>query len=143
MSSPLGDFLRLRRRELGIDRRTLAERSGLSYPYVSQLENSDEKRPSEKALRLIAPALELTLEDLLAAADGQTSGPVGTSPAPPGRSPEPRTPRRSASLGDEETDHLDLVVEIDRRLRRYPPATRLEVLHELQARALSALAREG
>src|SRR5687767_4708251 len=50
----LGRFLEHRRRELGLSRRDLADQSGLSYPYVSQLETGD-LEPALKAMRALAP----------------------------------------------------------------------------------------
>jgi transcriptional regulator with XRE-family HTH domain len=104
VATPLGEYLVRRRRELGMDRKTLAALSGLSYPYVSQLETSQDKRPSEKALRLLAPALEVELDELLEVADGWTSGSLTTPPnrvrslrprgsTPCSRSPSPRARR--------------------------------------------------
>ena len=55
----------LRRTELGLKRRQLAERSHLSYPYISEIENGS-KEPSAKALRQIAEALEMKVADLAA-----------------------------------------------------------------------------
>ncbi|MGN9804040.1 helix-turn-helix domain-containing protein [Micromonospora sp. L32] len=86
MSTPLADLLRLerlimtdspaglgraiqiRRAELGLKRKDLAERALLSYPYLSELENGT-KMPSAKALRQLAAALELSQAELLARAD--------------------------------------------------------------------------
>jgi len=147
VGTPLGDFLRHRRHELGIDRKTLAAMSGLSYPYVSQLETSGSKRPSEKALRLLAPALEVELADLLEVAEGWTSGSLSKPDSL--RSTPPRVPTAYAdtlfgsTAGDDVDDaRHELVPELSRRLRRYSPTARLAVLHELQAQALAALARE-
>lgn len=60
----LGRAVQLRRVELGIKRPELARRSGLSYPYVSEIENGL-KSPSAKALRQLAEALDLTPAALL------------------------------------------------------------------------------
>ena len=152
MATPLGKYLVRRRRELGMDRKTLAALSGLSYPYVSQLEASDDKRPSEKALRLLAPALEVELDELLDVADGWTSGSLST---PPDRMRGTRP--RALSTGsrvdamfamtepmrDEgTTPRHELVAELERRLAGCTATERLAVLHELQARALEQLTRE-
>ena len=61
MSLELGRFLEQRRTELGLSRRDLAERSGLSYPYVSQLETGD-RDPALKAMRQLAPVLDVPVE---------------------------------------------------------------------------------
>jgi transcriptional regulator with XRE-family HTH domain len=149
VATPLGEYLVRRRRELGMDRKTLAALSGLSYPYVSQLETSQDKRPSEKALRLLAPALEVELDELLEVADGWTSGSLSTPPNRV-RSLRPRamsTGSRVDALfaltepGREEgtASHRELVTELDRLLAGCSPTERLAVLHELQARALEQL----
>jgi len=64
----LGTAIKLRRTELGLSRRDLAERSGLSYPYVAELENGA-KQGSPRALEAIAMALELRPSELLAWSD--------------------------------------------------------------------------
>jgi transcriptional regulator with XRE-family HTH domain len=64
----LGRALQVRRAELGLKRRELADRALLSYPYVSEIENGA-KTPSAKALRQLADALRLTPAELMARAD--------------------------------------------------------------------------
>jgi transcriptional regulator with XRE-family HTH domain len=54
----------MRRAELGMKRKDLARESGLSYPYVSEIENGL-KEPSARALRMLAQALDLTSVSLL------------------------------------------------------------------------------
>ncbi len=65
MGRELGRFLEHRRRELGLSRRDLADQSGLSYPYVSQLETGD-REPALKTMRALAPVLEVRPEELAA-----------------------------------------------------------------------------
>jgi len=60
-----GRRIRSRREELGLSRRDLVEASGLSYPYVSQLETGY-RLPSHKALAALAEALELSPGELSA-----------------------------------------------------------------------------
>lgn len=60
----LGKAIKIRRIELGLERKDLAERSGLSYPYLSEIENGT-KPGSARALRAIAEALGLELHELL------------------------------------------------------------------------------
>ncbi|WP_319462721.1 helix-turn-helix transcriptional regulator [Micromonospora sp. RTP1Z1] len=64
----LGRAIQVRRAELGLKRKEVAERSLLSYPYLSELENGT-KTPSAKALRQLAEALELSQAELLDRAD--------------------------------------------------------------------------
>ena len=60
----LGKAIQMRRAEMGMKRKDLAAGAGLSYPYVSEIENG-QKEPSSKALRMIAHALELAPASLL------------------------------------------------------------------------------
>ncbi|MFC4145751.1 helix-turn-helix domain-containing protein [Micromonospora mangrovi] len=64
----LGRAIQVRRAELGLKRKEVAERALLSYPYLSELENGS-KMPSAKALRQLAAALELSQSELLRRAD--------------------------------------------------------------------------
>ena len=60
----LGDRIRARRRTLGLTLAQVAEKSGLSIPYVSNLERG-RGNPTIDALRALASALGLTASDLL------------------------------------------------------------------------------
>jgi transcriptional regulator with XRE-family HTH domain len=60
-----GRLLTARRHELGLSRREVADASGLSYPYVSQLETGY-RLPSHKAIAALAGALELDPAELSA-----------------------------------------------------------------------------
>lgn len=60
----LGRAIALRRTELGLKRRGLADLAELSYPYISEIENGL-KEPSYTALGRIADALELDRSELL------------------------------------------------------------------------------
>ena len=64
----LGTAIKLRRIELEMSRRDLAQTAGLSYPYVAELENGT-KPGSQGALAAIAAALDLRLSELLAWSD--------------------------------------------------------------------------
>src|SRR4029453_18387744 len=63
-----GKAVSIRRIELGLSRQQLAGRSGLSYPYVSEIENGV-KFPSPNALSALAGALELVPHELVARAE--------------------------------------------------------------------------
>ena len=77
----IGRAIRVIRTEQGLSRKELAERSGLSYPYVSEIETG-KKSPSSKALRSIADAVGLPPHELLAAAETLALGPRSwTSPS--------------------------------------------------------------
>ena len=60
-----GRRIKARREELGLSRRDLVEASGLSYPYVSQLETGY-RLPAHKALAALAEALEMSPTELSA-----------------------------------------------------------------------------
>lgn len=64
----LAALLRARREELGLSRRALAETTGLSYPYIAQLEGGY-RAPSVSSARRLADALRLPVEDIVHAAD--------------------------------------------------------------------------
>ncbi|MFG2308185.1 helix-turn-helix domain-containing protein [Streptomyces sp. NPDC048566] len=64
----VGAAVRRRRRALRLTLSVVAERSGLSVPFLSQVEN-ERARPSRSSLERVAAALDTTAADLLAAAD--------------------------------------------------------------------------
>lgn len=66
--SALGRAIASRRGEIGLKRNDLRDRSGLSYPYIAELETG-RKRPSQAALDALARALELSTSELLARAE--------------------------------------------------------------------------
>src|SRR5688500_14140089 len=68
----LGLAIRVARTERGTDRKQLAERTGLSYAYLSEMERG-RKRASTRALRLIAEALDMPAHELVRYAEGRTA----------------------------------------------------------------------
>lgn len=133
--SDLARLLESRRTDLGLSRRDLAERSGLSYPYVSQIETG-EREPALKALHALAQALELPVERLATAASSSwASPPPLRRPAPPSSREDSRPPSRSSGP----TSTSRLVLSVERRLREVPPLERLVVLNEVVARTLAEL----
>lgn len=64
----VGAAVRRRRRSLGLTLAAVASRSGLSVPFLSQIEN-ERARPSARSLDRVADALETTTARLRAAAD--------------------------------------------------------------------------
>ncbi|MFE0099035.1 helix-turn-helix domain-containing protein [Streptomyces sp. NPDC059009] len=64
----LGAAVRRRRRALDLTLAAVAERSGLSAPFLSQIEN-ERARPSMRSLQRLADALNTTAVEILAAAD--------------------------------------------------------------------------
>ena len=67
-TAAFGRAVTARRAELGLTRKEVAARSGLSYPYLSNIE-SGLKQPSAKALHALANALELRPAELLERSD--------------------------------------------------------------------------
>lgn len=64
----LGRTIKVMRTEQGFGRRELAERAGISYSYVTEIENGD-KPASSKVLAMIAGALGVRLHELIAEAE--------------------------------------------------------------------------
>ena len=64
----VGAAVRKRRRALGLTLAAVSARSGLSVPFLSQIEN-ERARPSMRSLKGVADALDTTAERLLAASD--------------------------------------------------------------------------
>lgn len=66
----LGILITAKRKSLGLSYRAFADQCKLSHTYIKNLENGDPKTgkeimPSIDCLKLLAPALEMSLEDLL------------------------------------------------------------------------------
>lgn len=64
----VGVAVRKRRRALSLTLAAVSARSGLSVPFLSQIEN-ERARPSMRSLERVADALETTAVELLAASD--------------------------------------------------------------------------
>lgn len=65
----LGEFLLNYRKRYRLSLRSLAERVGCSYQYLSKLETGDIVRPSTKMLEKIAAGMGMTLPELIENAD--------------------------------------------------------------------------
>jgi transcriptional regulator with XRE-family HTH domain len=130
----VGKAVRLARTVRMMSRKGLAEASGISYPYLSEIEN-DKKSPSPKTLNALSEALGVKPHELMETADRlQTSEfamSAAMSPAPskwfhdeqpsetkPARRPLPREViRELEELTDED---LQIVVQLVERLRAKP-----------------------
>lgn len=64
----LGRAIKVGRTELGMERKELARQSGLSYPYLSEIEQG-KKRPSSDSLLAISRGLRLRQSELLERAE--------------------------------------------------------------------------
>lgn len=79
----LGRAIRGLRRERGMTLAALSEQSGLSVPFLSQLENNRAK-PSLQSLSAIATALGCNMSDVISAAQADSVVDVGRSGGAPG-----------------------------------------------------------
>ena len=132
MGRELGRFLEHRRHELGLSRRDLADRSGLSYPYISQLETGD-REPALKAMRSLAPVLDVRPEELAALVAGGEWATTGTSSYA-------SAPDMMLSSSEMPTYNKDKVLlSLERRLRDVPPLERIALLNQLIAAAVDEL----
>lgn len=118
----VGAYIREQRRSAQLSLRKLAERSGVSNPYLSQIERGL-RQPSAKILKGIAGALQVSAETLYTQAGILDGGPED----------EPTSVLRSIFADPELTDgqrrELAEIYErlrsetLERRARRQPTAT--------------------
>ena len=97
-SEALGELIRARREDLGMSRRELVEATGLSYPYVSQLETGY-RLPSSTALRDLAGALQMSTDELVSVMPEERPGSSRLSPRPSGSRSAPASDRVSQESG--------------------------------------------
>jgi len=145
---PFADLVLTRRRELGLSRKELVEASGLSYPYVAQLETG-QRTPSRKSVARLADALRLSPDELGAAIpydDERTSsrtvrGARGsnwqTNPAY-----EARLPALATSAPPRRSSRRDPVGDVVALISQLPAEARLDALHEAQKRVVADLLEE-
>lgn len=82
----VGVAVRKRRRALQLTLAAVSARSGLSVPFLSQIEN-ERARPSMRSLERVADALETTAVELLAASDTTRTVDLVRADDVPGLSP--------------------------------------------------------
>jgi len=151
--STFGRVLAEQRKKRGMSRSQLADAAELSYPYVSQLETGLRK-PSRDAAARLSRALGISLFDLEAAIPintteeeihranrqserllssiGSAGGPVSAMPAPAMALPASLTDASSAGRDDLVGQMVDLLEE-------FPANERLDVLMEVQKRAMQRM----
>ena len=106
----VGAAVRRRRRTLELTLAVVAERSGLSVPFLSQIEN-ERARPSRSSLEKVADALRTTAVELLAAADPACSVDVVRADA---LEPAPDEPReRSLVRGHQQLHAMEFTGDHD------------------------------
>lgn len=120
----LGRTIRLLRIDRDVERRDLAEQAGISYSYLSAIENGT-KAPSARLLYTLAAALGVRDDELLAMARERTATrPAGLTslppPAPmaaaapaPATEPRGRFRRRRAQAGDAAEELAELLEKLD------------------------------
>lgn len=79
----LGRAIQVLRTELGLSRTELADRAGLSYSYLSEIENG-KKQTSAKTLFVLAEVLGVTPSELMAAAERRVRRAPGDAMSGPG-----------------------------------------------------------
>lgn len=127
-----GRALAAARSERGLKRMQLKDLSGLSYPYISEIENGG-KYPSQRAIQSLADALGMTPSELVARAERIESDEVDArSSADPPQITEPPTFHRLSSEAvvesDEDEDQISRLAE--------------RVIHALQGPLRDLVARE-
>jgi transcriptional regulator with XRE-family HTH domain len=154
-----GEYLKRRREELRLTRQRVADRSGLSYAYLSQLESGRKSSPSSTVLGQLARALELSVEELadragtdlddlprpaaMRAAVDSESLRWHTNPAHP--PPDAAlfdavvAPAAAALPSELPAARTHVLPALERLLAPYSPTTRLALLNELQQQALREL----
>ncbi|WP_200954424.1 MULTISPECIES: helix-turn-helix domain-containing protein [unclassified Nocardioides] len=139
----LGRRIADRRDELGLSRKDLASATGLSYPYIAQIETGY-RSPSMKHQFSIARALGLSLDDLFSSPDDQTF-PGSAVPAPPA-APPPRLPSRAPSRSLRTTPRRTTIDEVIEHavteIESLPVSVRLEALSRIQLRIMQGVTEE-
>jgi transcriptional regulator with XRE-family HTH domain len=80
MTSPLGEFIRRQRELQELSMRQLADLSGISNPYLSQIERGL-REPSEKVVEAIAENLQLSADALYEHGREEEDAEEGDEPA--------------------------------------------------------------
>ena len=135
-TTPLSEFVITRRERKGWTRQELHRASGVSYPYISQIETGD-RVPSLNTLRRLAEALDLPVSDLAAlVAPDAWSGNTTLL-----MSPSAVADWAADSAPDQPTDPARdrLKDSVRRKLRDLSPVVRLQVLADLTAEAAQQL----
>jgi transcriptional regulator with XRE-family HTH domain len=139
-SHTLGRAVTVRRSAIGMSRKDLAMKSGVSYPYLAAIEKGD-RRPSAKILGLIANALGCTVSELHAISEtlpDADSPPRGTTwvlqsnARPTSDMFKPSSSFDDSGLIDELRDEVALLRRRIDRMDAELRELRNEVLHRTQ-----------
>lgn len=146
-----GRRLKARRHELGLSRRDVVAASGLSYPYVSQLE-SGYRLPSHKSVAMLASALKLEPSELSAAlpypdvsaspmsASARAEDPWRTNPSY--RSASTPSARAAGTPSRRKPSPRRVADEVAQLIATLPRDQRLDGLSRAQRQVLDALVAE-
>jgi transcriptional regulator with XRE-family HTH domain len=99
-SEALGRAIKLLRTEQRLERKELADRAGISYSYLAEIENGN-KPPSSSVLVVLAEALGLRPAQIHAAADklsARREGETVLLAAEPPAMPQPAMPKRAMPM---------------------------------------------
>lgn len=129
----VGERIKRRREELGMDRNELAEAAGISYPYISQLETGYRNASHPKQLA-IASALGVGLDDLFATEELRGSL-LSSKPDAGGASPA-TTPGLSLSARPTLSEVVAAAVNA---IEYLPRSVRLDALNQIQRRVMDSL----
>ena len=134
MSVELGRLVEQRRLALGLSRRDLSDESGVSYPYVSQIETGD-RDPSLRTMSKLAEVLDVPVEQMAS----MVVSVALTTVLPASRS-------RAERMSHDDSVELyraKVLPSVERRLQSVPPLVRLELLAELTRGAAREAADEA
>lgn len=129
----VGERIKRRREELGMDRNALAAAAGISYPYISQLETGYRNASHPKQLA-IASALGVGLDDLFATEELRDSLPSSKPDA--GTSSPTTTPGQSSSARPTLGEVVAVAVNA---IEHLPRSVRLDALSQIQRRVMDSL----
>jgi len=138
LAEALGTAIKVLRTDLGMERKDLAERAGISYSYLASIE-SGTRQPSSQVLVAIAGALGMRSHELLATAERRRdrSLTLGSYPAWLTGERPPPAPMAAASVGARHhlvqetfgTDLAGFIAEITELAERLNEKERIVVLN--------------
>lgn len=114
--SHVGAFIREQRERANLSLRRLADRAGVSNPYLSQIERGI-RRPSAEILKRLSRALEVSAESLYTRAGLIDAGPAAPSVVEAIEADEALSPRQKKVLLDLYRALLDAAVVSDEQER--------------------------
>lgn len=129
----LGKKIAARREELGMSRKELAEATGLSYPYIAQIETGY-RLPSTKHQVILSKVLGLSLDELFGTGEELPQMPERLMVRSASAAAAP-TRRRRPSIDD-------AIEHAAQELEGLPSSVRLEALSRLQLRIMQGVTED-